>query len=273
MKNLQSVCIFALLIISVIVLWNYLVFPLSIINRMLALPSEDIFISLDMILKEGRIADVESLKYELFRDVLMSSAAFLAIGGVGTYAYLQKTLKEELNEELEEYKKRFEGLVSCQNQLTLVVHKQDKYQSKIEDLLFERKKIENMNVIPPWLNELIDQSRTAVKSAKESLNDRAILLAKNNLAYFLSIAKVDKRETLRLIDNVQKASKEHYHTKDWYHCKDTTIWANWRFATDENQKKEARSMFYELYKQREKILELGFKEKLSKAKTFFDSFS
>jgi len=255
---------FVLALLLIVIIWNYLVFPLSIIEKMIGLPLDEVFVPLDEILKQGRIADIESLKYELFRDFLMALTALLAVGIPGIYLLLRRVLETEL----EDYKQKISNLLHCQNSMTFCTQQEKDKEKEILELLHELKKIETRKIIPLWLDSLINKARTALQHAEGSKNKRAELLAKNNLAYYLAIAKSSEEEARKLIAELYKFRYKYHHT-DWYHWHDTLVWVNWRFAKTKEEKEKARETFNELYKQKEKIPDRGFKQKLKTHKKFF----
>lgn len=248
------IVIFVVQLLAVILIWNYIVFPLEF----------------------GPNKEVESLKYELFRDVLMAFLAFATIVGSAIYLVLNKVIEarvKELNKVVEEGAKESieeaKSLVFAKQNFFWCTQKEEEKRQEIKEMLLEHREVDSESLI--WLDELVARARKALNFAAQ-LDERTyeigICVAKNNLAYYLALRRSpsEREEAKELMDGVREKLGKY---DGWYHWLDTYIWVLWRFAENEQDKQKARNVFHELYGKRDIIPDRKFKQKLEDYKPFF----
>jgi len=263
-KHSWLTIIFVIQLLMIILIWNYLISPITIIRKFTdVLPDE---------IELQKVAEIESLKYELFRDLMMSLVAFLAVIGPALYLVLSRGVEKGVAEIAEETKNLMElkqNLYWC----TQTENQEDK--EKIIKNLIRKKSIDYSTDIPIWLDELINRSRKALSFADtldRMKHDQGICIAKNNLAYYLAVRRnqSDKQEAKKIAQEVFEKSKG---ITGWYHHFDTYVWVLWCFADNGKEQEKARQIFNEIYAQKDSISDRHFKQKIEEYKLFFNSDS
>ncbi|NQU82387.1 MAG: hypothetical protein HQ539_00345 [Parcubacteria group bacterium] len=210
------------------------------------------------------------IKYDLFTNLINFFLTLMAISIIPIYLWIKRDVEVSVNKKTEKEKIRLESLMRCTQMLQTCVQQEKRYEDRGEiKMALMQKSKKTSTIVPVWLEELISKARSALNYAemlKGTKDEKIILHAKNNLAYYLTIARIRENEARMLIKEVYQKAGE-YNNYNWI---ETYLWVCWCFAKDENEKKEARKIFYELYKQKDIITKRELKSKLEEYKQFFD---
>lgn len=261
MKNFQFVVIFLVELLIIFLVMEFLISPLIVIKEITEIISPEF-------LEVKKTVEVELFKYELFTDLLSVSLALVGMATIGMYLFFQRLVKDIADQ----YMKRTKILLNCKQTLALCVTA-----TRSPENLREIKKILKGPTtgpppdIPIWFENIINQTRSSLFTTREldqKKDEQVICMLKNNLAYYLAIARIDGEQARKLIEDIYEKAKNY--PQGWYRSKDTYVWVLWRFAKNQEERKKALKLFQELYAKVDQIPARDFKETLEEFKIFFD---